>query len=527
MPMVFFAPGIYLATFTPVSNPARKPASVKVTILSTPNMPVNHKPAIGVTGNTILKPGETCVLNLTMSDPDSGQVLITSINGQPAGAEFVKNVFSWSVPSDFSGYDTIEFIATDNGYPRMADTEMVIITVTQTPNVPAIEVTGTTTVKVGQECTLRIVATDLDAGQNVAVTMNGAPEDAKIIGDTLFIWTVPENALPSYSIIFRATDNGIPPLSATTAVTLSVLSERKKNPPKWDADTLFATLFDTSSFQLTLSQRCSDADNDSLSWILMPVLPENDLINNGVYVFKASVSANGTFYPAIIASDSHGASDTLIIKMVVKQLPIRAVQLSSISFSSGTLREKTAPVPDTLRDTVSYTDSLISLSFELWDNLSNITVQDQKLPAGTKTIQIALPVGLTDVSLKIESADKTLENNYRIIIVRKSNSTEPLTIPPSGLKVDSTGSSWVRIKWNDLTGALLYVVERSKIDDKDFSILDTLSSNTLTDSGLSSGTVYYYRVKAFNSVSATPFCDPVSGSTLIKLLLLSSQATLF
>ncbi|HEX2956607.1 MAG TPA: immunoglobulin domain-containing protein, partial [Chitinispirillaceae bacterium] len=433
----------------------------------------------------------------------------------PTNSLFGQNVFTWIVPSDFIGLDTLSFVVSDNGYPKMSDTETVIITVTQTPNVPSIVIKNETNVRPGQLCTLKIVVSDLDAGQKVAVLVSGAPEGATIIGDSLFICRIPENAASSYSIIFKASDNGIPPLSATASTSLMVLSESQNKSPIWDADTIEVDMYDTSGYSLVLAKRCNDAYKDSLTWRLLPGLPDNDSIHNGVYYFRASVSLIGTHYSSIVVSVPDGTSDTLLIKMTIKLLPERSVQLSTIRFSTGTLRELTAIIPDTIRDTVSYSDSSLSLSFGLWDSTSKVIVQGKELSAGVKTASITAIVGVNTITVKLKLGP-SLEQTYVVVVVRKPNSTEPLEKKPDGLKIDSAGSSWIRIKWNDLPGALSYVVERSVSNDQSFSLLDTVTSNTLVDTGLTPGTLYYYRVKAFNSVSTTGFGESVSGTTLVK-----------
>ncbi|HEX2960004.1 MAG TPA: hypothetical protein VHO70_24425, partial [Chitinispirillaceae bacterium] len=77
VPVRFFTPGIYVATFTPVSNPVRDPVSVKITVLPKNDTSSNRRPSMSITGNTILRPGEKCLLDVSVSDPDPDQVLST------------------------------------------------------------------------------------------------------------------------------------------------------------------------------------------------------------------------------------------------------------------------------------------------------------------------------------------------------------------------------------------------------------------------------------------------------------------
>ncbi len=50
---------------------------------------------------------------------------------------------------------------------------------------------------------------------------------------------------------------------------------------------------------------------------------------------------------------------------------------------------------------------------------------------------------------------------YTVLVVRKPNSTIPLTAPPSGVAAVAVSASSIRITWDDLFGANSYTVQRS------------------------------------------------------------------
>jgi hypothetical protein len=202
--------------------------------------------------------------------------------------------------------------------------------------------------------------------------------------------------------------------------------------------------------------------------------------------------------------------------MKVQLLPSTSVQLAKIGFSTGTLKEKLAPVPDTLYDTVSFVDSAITISFIPWNSQAVVSVNGTVIPSGTTEKSFSLTTGINTFSLTLKTADTSLNKTYLLYIVRKTNSIEPLTTPPGGLKIDSVSATWIRIKWDDLSKATSYSVERSKQNTENYFALGTVGSNSLTDTGLEAGATYYYKVKASNSAGSTDFCTAISGTTIIK-----------
>ncbi|HLC31355.1 MAG TPA: pre-peptidase C-terminal domain-containing protein [Candidatus Nanoarchaeia archaeon] len=79
----------------------------------------------------------------------------------------------------------------------------------------------------------------------------------------------------------------------------------------------------------------------------------------------------------------------------------------------------------------------------------------------------------------------------------------------------SSGSSQVNLAWSDLPNEASYTLERSLSAASGFSVIATLGANVVlhTDSGLNSGTTYYYRIKASNSAGSSEYSAVVSVTT--------------
>ncbi len=82
-----------------------------------------------------------------------------------------------------------------------------------------------------------------------------------------------------------------------------------------------------------------------------------------------------------------------------------------------------------------------------------------------------------------------------------------------GLSTDEIQFTWADIAHNE-TG---YQIERSTSAGSGFTLLTTLGAGAsgYTDSGLSDGVQFYYRVRAVNGISNSPYTSPVAGATLL------------
>lgn len=90
------------------------------------------------------------------------------------------------------------------------------------------------------------------------------------------------------------------------------------------------------------------------------------------------------------------------------------------------------------------------------------------------------------------------------------------TIPaaPTGLTATAVSSSQINLSWNASSGATSYSVERSATSGGTFTqIVSGLASPSYSNTGLSSSTTYYYRVKATNSAGTSPASAQASATT--------------
>ena len=88
---------------------------------------------------------------------------------------------------------------------------------------------------------------------------------------------------------------------------------------------------------------------------------------------------------------------------------------------------------------------------------------------------------------------------------------------PSNLIVTATLSSRINLSWTDnSSNETGFIIERKKQDESDFSFYLSLNTNinAYADTNLSSETIYYYRVKAFNSGGNSGYSNEADAQTL-------------
>jgi hypothetical protein len=85
---------------------------------------------------------------------------------------------------------------------------------------------------------------------------------------------------------------------------------------------------------------------------------------------------------------------------------------------------------------------------------------------------------------------------------------------PSTPTVGSPTSNSLSISWSSVSGATSYRVYRSTAFGGPYSQVASIASTNYTDSGLSSGTTYYYKVSSVNSCGESAQTNPASGLTI-------------
>jgi hypothetical protein len=135
--------------------------------------------------------------------------------------------------------------------------------------------------------------------------------------------------------------------------------------------------------------------------------------------------------------------------------------------------------------------------------------------------------------------------NYSLVVVANGNPSAPTNFTYSPLSAPTglapvSGNGFVRLSWNATTGATAYNLKRSATSSGYFATIATLtgnSSTSYTNSGLTNGLTYFYKVASVGSggpssdsaaVSGTPNGPPfIPGATSVSLAPFYNRAGIY
>lgn len=93
---------------------------------------------------------------------------------------------------------------------------------------------------------------------------------------------------------------------------------------------------------------------------------------------------------------------------------------------------------------------------------------------------------------------------------------EPLPLPPApeNLKAQALSACCVSLSWSKSANATGYILYRSESQEGPYQQIGTASGISFQDCCLCPGTVYYYKIAAYNARGTGPQAGPVSVTTL-------------
>ncbi|MCI0412339.1 cadherin repeat domain-containing protein [bacterium] len=142
----------------------------------------NSAPVLDPIGNKTINEGQPLTFTATATDPNSGQVLTFSLQGDlPDNATIdpVTGVFNWTATDQQAGTYQLTITVSDNGTPALSDEETITITVNEfTPPVNNPPVLGnvpaeTQSVLVGDTLSFQATGSDPDDSDTVTFSLQG------------------------------------------------------------------------------------------------------------------------------------------------------------------------------------------------------------------------------------------------------------------------------------------------------------------------------------------------------------------
>jgi hypothetical protein len=326
------------------------------------------------------------------SDPDlpMNTLAFSLLANAPVGAviEPTTGRFTWTPSENYGGStNRLNVIVTDNG--GLSATQMVTIIVNEANSAPTWATLPTKTVDEGSELSLVVAASDSDTPANSLMysLAADAPSGATISPTTgRFSWMPSETQGPSTNAIkIIATDNGIPSMSATQALTV-VVKEVNSAPELVSVPS--QTAYALSPLRVTNIVVDPDIPTNRMTFQLAPGAPSGARINtnNGVFAWTPSrAQAPSSNYVTVIVTDNGvpPLSATNSFSVVVGDF-------AELSLGSAVVRAgRSGSVPITMNSSAGITNLLFLLDTPE-DRLTNFTLS-QFLPDVAGSLQPNAP----------------------------------------------------------------------------------------------------------------------------------------
>jgi hypothetical protein len=153
---------------------------------------------------------------------------------------------------------------------------------------------------------------------------------------------------------------------------------------------------------------------------------------------------------------------------------------------------------------------------EIYNPTTNTWVSGPVLP---RQVGQQTAAKLNDDLYAIGGSDGTYRNYvYRLVVAPAA---------PSTLTASAASSSQINLSWKDNSlNETGFIIERATASAGPFVAVASVGSNvkTYSNTGLSAGTTYYYRVKGTNGVGSSPYSNVASATTLSGATLLAAGA---
>ena len=409
----------------------------------------------------------------TANDTDlPADVLSYQLVAGPAGAAIdAEGVITWT-PTESQGPSTNTFttVVTDNGVPPLSATNRFTLTVSEVNSAPVLQARTDRTINELTLLTVTNVATDADLPANtLSYQLLDPPAGAVIDAEGVVSWTPTESQAPSTNMITTVvTDNGVPPLSATNSVTVTVneVNSAPVLPAQTDRTIGELTL-------LTVTNTATDADlpANTLSYGLL-VAPAGAIIDaDGVITWTPTEAQGGSTYTFITVVVDNGApvlsaanSFTVTVSEVnsVPVLPTQTDQtIDELTLLTVTNAATDADVPaNVLSYELLVAPAGASIDAEgviTWaptetqgpsTNTITTVVTDNGLPPLSATNSFTVTVGeVNSAPVLPAQTDRTIDELTLLTVTNTATDTDipvnPLSYqlidPPAGAAIDSNG----------------------------------------------------------------------------------------
>jgi hypothetical protein len=144
-------------------------------------------------------------------------------------------------------------------------------------------------------------------------------------------------------------------------------------------------------------------------------------------------------------------------------------------------------------------------TYKMIKSLTGKSLTDSGLNTGTKYYYKVLAYTLS-------GSAKVYGKYYSAVV-----SAVPTLAKVTGFKASAVKPTGAKLSWRAVAGKTKYEVWRSLVKDSGYKVVKTIASASFKDTGLTAGKTYYYKVRAYRTVSGKKVYGAYSDIKFIKL----------
>jgi large repetitive protein len=275
-----------------------------------------------------------------------------------------------------------------------------------------------------------------------------------------------------------------------------------------------------------LASTAVSASQINLTWT------DNSLAENGYYIEQSPVDDLHFVQIAATAANATAYSVTGLTAGTKYYYRVRAfntITTSAYSNETNATTLSNIPAAPSGLTVTSTTSSSVSLAWT--DNSNNETGFKIQRKQGATGAYTTIKTTLANVTTYTDNDSALLDGTqyyYRVSATNSagdssfSNEANGITImrAPSGLASTAVSASQINLTWTDNSLAENgYYIEQSPVDNVHFVQIAATAPNATAYSvtGLTAGTKYYYRVRAFNSITTSAYSNQTNATTLSNI----------